>query len=207
MHYYVAVVLNGEKLHASDSLIKALAPFQEYDGRKDFDRRFLVFSLVDCTEEEAKEEGYEKDPATGQYGYWHNPNSRWDWWRIQGDYGVGENGVARPEDFEAEDEEARGEAEDYWHGYVEGKSPEKYGRQLFNARYFLNALGPKEVYAYVRSHKVPAAFVDENGEWHEGHWGGFYPTAENSVYLEEWKAMIKRLKGTDAVLVMVNCHI
>ena len=29
--------------------------------------------------------GYdERDPKTGKYGYYHNPNSKWDWWTIGG---------------------------------------------------------------------------------------------------------------------------
>ncbi len=24
--------------------------------------------------------GYEKGPETGEYGYWENPNAKWDWW-------------------------------------------------------------------------------------------------------------------------------
>lgn len=26
----------------------------------------------------------EKDPVTGKYGYWENPNAKWDWWIIGG---------------------------------------------------------------------------------------------------------------------------
>jgi len=29
--------------------------------------------------------GYkEKDPVTGKYGYWHNPNAKWDWYSLGG---------------------------------------------------------------------------------------------------------------------------
>jgi hypothetical protein len=28
--------------------------------------------------------GYSKDPATGRYGYWENPNRKWDWYQIGG---------------------------------------------------------------------------------------------------------------------------
>lgn len=28
--------------------------------------------------------GYEKDPETGAYGYWENPNKKWDWWMCGG---------------------------------------------------------------------------------------------------------------------------
>lgn len=28
--------------------------------------------------------GYEKDPEKGEYGYWENPNKKWDWWMVGG---------------------------------------------------------------------------------------------------------------------------
>lgn len=28
--------------------------------------------------------GYEKDPEKGKYGYWDNPNKKWDWWVVGG---------------------------------------------------------------------------------------------------------------------------
>lgn len=28
--------------------------------------------------------GYEKDPEKGEYGYWENPNKKWDWWLCGG---------------------------------------------------------------------------------------------------------------------------
>jgi len=28
--------------------------------------------------------GYKKDPETGKYGYWENPNKKWDWYQIGG---------------------------------------------------------------------------------------------------------------------------
>lgn len=28
--------------------------------------------------------GIDKDPSTGAYGYWFNPNGRWDWWVVGG---------------------------------------------------------------------------------------------------------------------------
>lgn len=28
--------------------------------------------------------GYEQDPEKGAYGYWENPNKKWDWWMVGG---------------------------------------------------------------------------------------------------------------------------
>lgn len=127
-----------------------------------------------------------------------NLEAKFDSWRL----------IRCAEASDREDPGAREAAEAFWDDYVEGKGRQRAnGRHLPDPRYFLCQYGSREIFAYIRSHCVPQAFVDEDGKWHEGHWGGFYPTAENSVYLEEWKTMIKRLKVTDAVLVMVNCHI
>lgn len=31
--------------------------------------------------------GYERDPKTGRFGYWENPNKKWDWWVVGGRWG------------------------------------------------------------------------------------------------------------------------
>lgn len=193
MHYKAAVVLDGRNGFGNKALEEALAPFEEYDGIRDFDRGLLVFNPVDCTEEEAKY--YERDPITGKPGYYVNPNGRWDSWELWRGCPVGEGGVAKPEDLEAEDGEARKKAEAFWDGCVEVKDPDKYVGQLFKAGY-----GSKDAFAYSKSHYVPFAFVDEDGKWHDQDSGV-------SKFIDEWKAMIQRLKGTNAVLVMVDYHI
>lgn len=33
--------------------------------------------------------GYRKDPDTGKYGYWQNPNAKWDWFAIGGRWAGG----------------------------------------------------------------------------------------------------------------------
>lgn len=38
-------------------------------------------------DEYATEEGYEKDDETGEYGYYTNPNSEWDWYQVGGRWG------------------------------------------------------------------------------------------------------------------------
>lgn len=48
-------------------------------------------------------EGYsERDPKTGRYGYWNNPNCKWDWYQLGGRWNgffrlrIGRDGVAGP---------------------------------------------------------------------------------------------------------------
>lgn len=44
-----------------------------------FKKRFQTFD-----EFATEYEGYRRDPATGAYGYYSNPNARWDWYQIGG---------------------------------------------------------------------------------------------------------------------------
>jgi len=43
-----------------------------------------TFATIDAFAK--KEHGYTKHPETGRFGYWHNPNSKWDWYTIGGRY-------------------------------------------------------------------------------------------------------------------------
>lgn len=93
-HFTVLVV--------GDNVEEQLAPYQE-NNMGDCPREYMEFN--DVTEEMekswAKEEekdkydndfdkwvteyhGYHKDELIGKYGYWHNPNSKWDWYQIGG---------------------------------------------------------------------------------------------------------------------------
>lgn len=60
---------------------KQLAPFQE-NNMDDCPEKYLTFH--ELSEKEAKEDCIEKDSKTGKYGYWENPNAKWDWFLIGG---------------------------------------------------------------------------------------------------------------------------
>lgn len=80
-----------------------LAPFQE-NNMGDCPKEYLQFYDVsdelkkeyEDEEDETKSKyptfqlyaeeyhGYKKDLETGKYGYWENPNAKWDWWVVGG---------------------------------------------------------------------------------------------------------------------------
>jgi hypothetical protein len=85
-----------------DAVDTALAPYQE-NNMGDCPKQYLEFN--DVTDEYSKKyaeseehrreystlddfiakyAGYKKDETTGRYGYWENPNKKWDWWAIGG---------------------------------------------------------------------------------------------------------------------------
>jgi len=102
-HYPVTVVLSKARLeehkgNVEEALEEILAPFYEQTE----DKAFLEFEdLQDEVEkkydkipfkkkfktvdEYAKEYcQYKRHPETGHWGYWHNPNAKWDWYYIGG---------------------------------------------------------------------------------------------------------------------------
>jgi hypothetical protein len=112
-HFVVMVV--GEDVEGQ------LAPYQE-NNMGDCPEEYLEFNDEEDECREAYEEhsedyatfeefvedyyGYKKDPKTGKYGYWENPNNKWDWWVVGGrwtgyfpvksnakDHSLGETGV------------------------------------------------------------------------------------------------------------------
>ncbi|MCK5612661.1 hypothetical protein KAR91_62895 [Candidatus Pacearchaeota archaeon] len=81
-----------------DDYEKQLAPFQE-NNMGDCQKEYLEFYCVEDDQrkyfEKYKEDGqtfenycesdgYKKDPKTGKYGYWENPNTKWDWYQVGG---------------------------------------------------------------------------------------------------------------------------
>lgn len=70
-HFAVMVVGPAESVKSQ------LAPYQE-NNMGDCPPEFLEF--IEGTEED----GYSKDEKTGKYGYWENPNAKWDWYQIGG---------------------------------------------------------------------------------------------------------------------------
>ena len=61
-HFTVAVFS-----HSPEDVESLLAPFNEC---VDSASPYAVFE---------KDEDYDPDETTGERGYWHNPNARWDW--------------------------------------------------------------------------------------------------------------------------------
>ena len=171
-----------------------------------------------------KYEGYERDPETGEYGYWENPNAKWDWYQIGGRFsellktktGLRVNyGRIRDLDF-APDQKEYLRATRFWEVCVEGAPllPGESKRDFdafYTAQYYIDQFGTKEEYAASMAAVVPWAFVSFDGEWHEkgemGWFGAHDATKDSRVAFRE--AFYKALQDaapTDYV-VMVDCHI
>lgn len=169
-------------------------------------------------------EGYKKDPEKGEYGYWENPNAKWDWWRIGGRYSnwfrtkdgksvdycqVGELDLSL-------DQEQYQHAIRFWEINVEG-SPLQPGEDkqdfysYYNAKYYRDQYGTKEEYATNSADITPWAFVNFDGEWCEkgkmGWWATNDATKDSRVaFREAFHKALQDAAPTDYI-VLVDCHI
>ena len=99
-HFTVLVATESTN---EDELHKVLLPFKEYGCGSPDDGLQPYIEFNDCTEEVLKTwkegdhqekyktvedfatswHGYQRTPE-GRYGYWHNPNDKWDWYIVGG---------------------------------------------------------------------------------------------------------------------------
>ena len=95
-HFTVGVFIDPKR---GKKLEELLAPYQE-NNMEDCPKEYLEF--FECPAEDIEEyeehkdeyetldefmdkyHGYKKDDITGKYGYWENPNAKWDWYTIGG---------------------------------------------------------------------------------------------------------------------------
>ena len=152
-------------------------------------------------------EGYRggKDPETNQYGYWENPNAKWDWYAVGGrwkkwaDDTIGGCAIRVGEirfNPELEREKAMRRYEQFDKESVEflihtrGLSMEEYAEDC-STLYFRACITP-------------------DGEWHEmGRMGWFGMSSETKEEVKEWSRSFagRFLTEPDHVLMVVDCHI
>lgn len=167
--------------------------------------------------------GYdERDPDTGKYGYWENPNAKWDWWQIGGRYsnwfetkdGRKVSDCKVRDMDRTPDEAAREKALRFWEIVVEG-SPMRPGEEkpfnFYTPSYYLEQYGTKEEYAAEQAGDAPWAFITPDGVWHEkGEMGWFAAHDANQdtrrTFNAAWEEAIAATAPDDWV-VLVDCHI
>lgn len=234
-HFVVGVIMKKEQ-----SLEDLLAPYQENNGNGN--NKFVEF--LDRTEEVLEEYenrkdeyknhniedfvddwfGYEK--YNGKYGYWENPNAKWDWYQIGGrwndsiklkDGKVCNNAKISDIDFsidmEVYDKQIR-----FWELYIEKQEPQTEEEKeiirhtFYKELYYTNRFKSKEEYAESTASFSTYAVVTPDGKWHskgEMGWFGFSDEDEESVV--KWSNLyydtFMKPYNEDYILVIVDCHI
>lgn len=145
-----------------------------------------------------------RDVETGRYGYWENPNAKWDWYETGGRFmqfcrevlgGV----QVRVGDIKFDPERERRKAEKEWE--------EQEGHPLWQI--VCGGLS-KEQYIESAGYLSFRACVTPDGEWHEvGKMGWWGISSESAGELLEWEAhFAERFLGDpDLTITVVDCHI
>jgi len=158
--------------------------------------------------------GYDgKDPETGKYGYWENPNKKWDWWQIGGRYSgllklrdsgnVVNSAKIKDIDFEGMTQARIQEYEACWKE-AEGKD---------NAtRYFMFGIEKNiTLEDYLRKAQMFTTFavITPDGKWYEKGEMSWWACVSNeeAEWDEKYKERFLDTANPEWTLTIVDCHI
>ena len=185
----------------------------------------LSFKELYPTIEEYLEDfcGYEYDEEGGDYGYWENPNAKWDYYSIGGRWnGIlnikseTNNAYIRDVDL-SPDPEIYKKSIRFWEVAIDGDDL-KPGEQendfntYYRKEFYIDRYLNKETYAKIQSSFNTFAVITSDGVWHEkgemGWWGFSSETPEESL---DWDLNYKKrfidTVDPDWTITIVDCHI
>jgi hypothetical protein len=154
------------------------------------------------------------DDETGKYGYWENPNAKWDYWTELDERGtwldeyMGGNGL-RICDLEFDSDFQRAKEAEWWRQNVEVE--DKPGVDTLLNHFHTNGMA-KDKFIEASGHLWFRAVVTPDGQWHEvgkmGWWGMSDETADD-VY--EWAISFEdrfiRPLNPNCRIHVVDCHV
>jgi len=174
--------------------------------------------------------GYEeKDTDTGKYGYWENPNAKWDWYQVGGRWSgllkikhrtvsnkvdsARINDIDFSLDIEKDNENIR-----FWELVVDGDTPKNseeeniVKRNLYKPEYYSNRYESKEQYAQLSAEFGTYAVITPDGRWHsKGDMGWWGASSESDEEAKQWSESFKEtfIDSADPewTLTVVDCHI
>ena len=162
--------------------------------------------------------GEEKDEE-GRYGYWENPNAKWDWFEVGGrwkkslkakDGTYRSHGVLKDMDL-SPDEEAARKALLMWDQVVNKVDHGLEEWVLDTEKYFKETYGNAEFYAKSESEFRTYAVITPDGKWHaKGEMGWFGLSSEEADEAHEWIEQYREkfiLPYIDRHVFIVDCHI
>lgn len=178
-------------------------------------------------------EGYSKDEETGKYGYWENPNRKWDWYKEGGRWSgllrVKEEAQDKYDGCTHVDQIYKGDLDltpdksiydksaRFWELYIDGEEPKNEDEKdmvkysFYKKEYYTNRFKTKENYAKIQA-SLGTFAVLKDGEWFEkGEMGWFGCSSETHEESQAWdesfvEKWIQDLPD-DTLLTVVDCHI
>lgn len=230
-HFSVAVITKTED---KNEIVNLLAPYQE-NNNLDCPKEYLEFFDIDeelrDRYENDKEEfqtfeeyvdyyGYKKNEYTGKYGYYENPNARWDWYSIGGRFGYDDDFgyFTKLKDIDLNPVESEyNEALRYWEVVVEGSpiredEKEDWFFSIYKKEYYTEQFKTKEDYALDCSTFSTWAMVTPDGEWYENGKMGWFACSDATMesrnnFKRFFYDYLKNPENSEYFLTVVDCHI
>lgn len=155
-----------------------------------------------------------RDSETGRYGYWENPNAKWDYWGVGGRFADVDKIKVKDFDFTPNPEYYK-KAERFWEIIVEGQPLKEGEKQPFNfykVEYYLKRYKNKETYAKIMSLFITYAVITPDGKWHQkGEMGWFGMSSDTADEALDWdmnyKSRFIDTADPEWFLTVVDCHI
>ncbi len=165
------------------------------------------------------------DDEMQDYGYWENPNAKWDWWKVGGrwnkllkTFNGGRCAEARVADINFGMDLCHYNKNLRWWEVVVEESPIRAGEKeddffnIYKKEYLLNKYKNKETYAKVQSSVITYAVVMPDGKWYQkGDMGWFGAGSETAEESYAWDMRFKETfidrANPDWILTIVDCHI
>ncbi len=235
-HFRVAVFSNDPRSSAFEEL---LAPYSETDENYfefepieeeslDWNRKFYdEHKPYPTFEEYMTHEGYINDPDSGELGYMHNPNAKWDYYTLNGGdfqfefrngHHYDEEGHAKKNDFEYRQAVNLRTKEKEWKekkALVDSFEPgdDKSLEQIAeyeDAKRFIDYHPVLGDYLIDCVWDYPYAFITPDGVWHSPGTVGWFAFSDDSPesrqkYLQEWINWIQ--SSENPYVNFVDCHI
>lgn len=204
----------------SDEFLKFYSITEEYKEKyeKEFKEEYPTFD-----EYMQNYEHEERDKKTNDYGYWENPNSKWDWYEIGGRFrGIIplKNGnkmtIAQIKDINFDsDKEIYKNEERFWELVVEEqplREGEKEPINWYTKDFYTSLYENKQEYADRESRFKTFALLTPDGVWRERGkmlWFGIdtRDKESNRDFEEAFKEIVENPKYQDVYLIIVDCHI
>jgi hypothetical protein len=159
----------------------------------------------------------EKDEKTGRYGYWENPNKKWDWYQIGGRYLgrlVLKNGdstsQARLKDLDWDGmlkarKESRARTWDEYKTRIESGMDPEIATEIYHIQ-------PEQTQEdYINEAQAISCFAFlKDGQWHEQGHMGMFATVRDSKDKKTWTQEVQDFLDNlqpDDLLTFVDCHI
>lgn len=165
----------------------------------------------------------ERDAKTNDYGYWSNPNGKWDWYEIGGRFrrtmplkNGSKMATAKIKDINFDrDDEVYEKEKRLWELVVEEQPLKEGEKELiiwYSKNFFTDNYESKYEYADRESRFKTFALLTPDGVWRERGkmlWFGVDARNKksNSDFEEAFKEIVEDPKYQDFYLVLVDCHI